>query len=113
MTSLVQKLSLLAEAGTLTSDDVLQYALYPGRHYTAKEKEELRSIVRDLQTVVPLGRSDAEEYVSNAPGGEGEWEARFAAGLNRTQPLGFARESDMNETREGPYFSLFHPREVT
>ena len=111
MTSLVQKLSLLAGAGTLTSDDVLQYALYPGRLYTAKEKEELRSIVRDLQTVVPVGRSDAEEYVNNAPGGEGEWEARFAAGLNRTQPLGFARESDMNETREGPYFSLFHPLE--
>ena len=110
MSSLVQKLSLLTEAGTLTSDDVLQYALYPGRLFTEKEKEELLSIVRDLRTVVPVGRSDAEEYAVNAPGGE-EWEAKFAAGLVRTQPLGFARESDMNETREGPYFSLFHPLE--
>ena len=111
MSSLSQKLSLLVEAGALTADDVLQYALYPGRLLSPQEKAELTAIVRDLTDIVPVGRSDAEEYVINAPG-SAEWEASFGAGLVRKGALGLATESDMNETHEGPYFSLYHPVEV-
>ena len=110
MTTLLEKLSHLVEAGALTVDDVLQYALYPGRLLSDQEKIELQSIARDLREIVPLGRSDATEYINNAPGNE-EWEAKFALGLLRTKPLGMATENDMNETHEGPYFSLFHPLE--
>jgi hypothetical protein len=91
MTTLLEKLSHLVEAGALTVDDVLQYALYPGRLLSDQEKIELQSIARDLREIVPLGRSDATEYINNAPGNE-EWEAKFALGLLRTKPLGMATE---------------------
>ena len=41
MTTLLEKLSHLVEAGALTVDDVLQYALYPGRLLSDQEKIEL------------------------------------------------------------------------
>ena len=109
--SLVARLAALVDAGQLTPEDVLHYANYPDRLLSAEERRDLGSLVADMTALVPRGRSDGAEFVSN-DAGNAEHEARFAAGLVRKGTLGFASESDMNVDWEGAYFSIYHPAEL-
>ena len=109
--SLVARLAALVDAGQLTAEDVLHYANYPDRLLSAEERRDLGSLVADMTTLVPRGRSDGAEFVSN-DAGNAEHEARFAAGLVRKGTLGFASESDMSVDWEGAYFSIYHPAEL-
>jgi len=109
--SLVTRLAALVDAGQLTPEDVLHYANYPDRLLSAEERRDLGSLVADMTALVPRGRSDGAEFVSN-DAGNAEHEARFAAGLVRKGTLGFASESDMNVDWEGAYFSMYHPAEL-
>jgi hypothetical protein len=110
-TSLVSKLADLVSGGQLTPDDVIDYANYPGRVLSAEERAELSSLVADVRTLVPAGRTDGVEYVRQV-NGTAEYEAQFAAGLARTGSLGFATERDMTKDWEGAYFSVYHPAEL-
>ena len=110
-TSLVSKLADLVSGGQLTPDDVIDYANYPGRVLSAEERAELSSLVADVRTLVPAGRTDGVEYVRQV-NGTAEYEAQFAAGLARTGSLGFATERDMAKDWEGAYFSVYHPAEL-
>ena len=109
--SLVARLAALVDAGQLTAEDVLHYANYPDRLLSAEERRDLGSLVADMTALVPRGRSDGAEFVSN-DAGNAEHEARFAAGLVRKGTLGFASETDMNVDWEGAYFSIYHPAEL-
>jgi hypothetical protein len=108
---IVSKLSALVSGGQITPDDVIHYANYPDRVFTAQERASLMKLVKDMRNLIPKGRSDAAEYVNNGPG-NAEYEAQFAAGLVRPTSLGFATESDMNKDWEGAYFGLYHPVEL-
>ena len=108
---LVARLAALVDAGQLTPADVLQYANFPDRLLSAQERSELGTLVADMTSLVPKGRSDGAEFVSNDTG-NAEYEARFAAGLVRRGGLGFASESDMDQNWEGAYFSVYHPAEL-
>jgi len=108
MSGLVTRLAALVDAGQLSPADVLQYANYPDRVLSAQERTELGALVADMSRLVPQGRTDGAEYVSNDTG-NAEYEARFAAGLVRKGGLGFASESDMDQNWEGAYFSTYHP----
>ena len=111
MSGLVARLAALVDAGQLSPADVLQYANYPDRVLSAQERTELGALVADMSRLVPQGRTDGAEYVSNDTG-NAEYEARFAAGLVRKGGLGFASESDMDQNWEGAYFSMYHPVEL-
>jgi hypothetical protein len=111
MSGLVTRLAALVDAGQLSPADVLQYANYPDRVLSAQERTELGALVADMSRLVPQGRTDGAEYVSNDTG-NAEYEARFAAGLVRKGGLGFASESDMDQNWEGAYFSMYHPVEL-
>ena len=72
---IVSKLSALVSGGQITPDDVIHYANYPDRVFTAQERASLMKLVKDMRNLIPKGRSDAAEYVNNGPG-NAEYEAQ-------------------------------------